>query len=120
MELKNFVKNYNRMCEMYEDCCGCPLQDKEFSCNVTEMKDENVDEVEEIVKNWADEHPEKTNADMVKETLIELFGNKLGSELFYDLDILQGGCTFLRCPSSKPACHECKYNSFWSQVYKEP
>ena len=60
MELKEFYKNYIRMCGYYENCDGCPRQGKVCS-NLALITDiTELEELERGVEKWSKEHPQKT------------------------------------------------------------
>lgn len=90
----------NRMCETInykcENCCMAPSA---ASCNDFFMN--YADEAEVILKEWAAEHPAKTNRDK----FVEVFGE---IERF-------GKCEIIDC--STVPCLEC---GWWQQEYVEP
>lgn len=75
MEFKDFVKNRKRMCASYtESCDDCPLYKKTNTCVVYPFTD--PESAEAILQKWIDEHPLKTNSDM----LCELTGIRFSVE----------------------------------------
>lgn len=105
-EFVEVMKQRSRMCEVLL-CYKCPLNKyKNYNNNTCDdfMKD-SPQEAEEIIMNWAKEHPVKTNADKFKEVFgVELLNNE--------------GCTGFACPKNKQ-CADCRYFGFWSKEYKE-
>lgn len=57
MDAVNFVKEYNRMCNKYDGCQGCPLDGKD--CEIVSKKI-NADHIVNVVEKWSKEHPQKT------------------------------------------------------------
>lgn len=106
-EFTEVMKHRKRMCTQYEKhrCDSCPLNDvKEGTC--ANFLIENTQEAEEIIMEWAEEHPIKTNADKFK----EVFGVDVYKEDGF-------GCSDIRCNND---CEECKYMGFWNKEYIEP
>lgn len=58
MEFKEFCKKYMRMCKSYENCEGCPRNGK--GCLEFDMDLDAIEELENDVEMWAEEHPQKT------------------------------------------------------------
>lgn len=61
-----FLREWKWMCEAYEECEFCPLNDVTDSslCDVENIPDEAID----IVQKWSDEHPVMTWLDMLKKS----------------------------------------------------
>lgn len=63
-EFKEVMRQYKRMCKIYNDCVGCPFENKEdFSCgcgcNINTLSNcEDMDIFETTVMDWAHKHPE--------------------------------------------------------------
>lgn len=57
MDAVNFIKEYSRMCNKYDDCQGCPLDDK--GCDIT-YEQVNANHIANTVEKWAKENPQKT------------------------------------------------------------
>lgn len=57
MDAVKFLAEYNRMCNTYNDCVGCPIHNKPF-CHPHDMttNDERKELVDAIEK-WSKEHP---------------------------------------------------------------
>lgn len=56
MDVKEFIKERNRMCKSFgESCYGCPA-DKNLCCDAFEWQEELVS----IVEKWSKENPRKT------------------------------------------------------------
>lgn len=114
-EFKKVMKQRERMCKYAETKCDnrCDLHKlggcfsefcNNYICNCPQ-------EAEEIIMNWAKEHPAKTNADKFK----EVFGVKPSYQScpYTDTTLCQNT---VEC---KP-CDCCEYYDFWEQEYKEP
>lgn len=107
------MKHRKTMCDALKpDCSSCGLcsdnNNHHVGCNIFIYN--YSEQAEEIIMNWAKEHPVKTNADKFK----EVFG--------YDLakNIGQHYCAWLKCDDCDGKCKECECNGFWNQEYKEP
>lgn len=97
---------YKRLCEHYHKRSSCEKCPVSSSKNYTKKlcRDfliENTDKAEPILKQWAAEHPVKTNRDK----FIEVFGE---IERF-------GKCEIIDC--STVPCLEC---GWWNREYVEP
>lgn len=58
MDVIKFVETQRRMCDMYGECHGCPL---EFDyCRLAGSTKERDEEIISIVEKWAAENPIKT------------------------------------------------------------
>lgn len=60
MEMTNFVKNLNRMCNTYHQCEGevkCPFKDKPFDCNDIFTWIGYEKEVCQIIEDWVKDNP---------------------------------------------------------------
>ena len=108
-EFVEVMNQFNRMCNSHEGYCDeCPMHKAcKFYCKNYPF--EEPKKSEEIVMDWAKEHPIKTNAEKFK----ELFG-------------VEAGC-LSKCPlygselcEKNKICIECIYDEFWEQEYKEP
>lgn len=113
-EFVEIIDTKRRICETHKECYGCELciGDKNggyMSCSTfMECCPQNA---EEIIMNWAKEHPIMTNKDKLK----EVFG--------YDFNFLHK-CKGLVCPDDKDgnciSCNDCKFLNFWNKEYKTP
>lgn len=107
-EFKEVMKHAHRMHEFYRKSGGClkdcPLNKGSLGCGYYMMR--YPQKTENIVVQWAKEHPVKTNADKFK----EMFG--------FDAHITI--CQMIQCPDTKTYCEDCEYYGFWDREYKEP
>lgn len=63
MDVVEYVKQRNRLCDAMEDCDLCPLK-KNYHCMVNNINDEkDAREAVKIIKKWAEAHPSKTRQD---------------------------------------------------------
>lgn len=61
MDAVKFLEEYNRMCNTYNDCVGCPMHDKPF-CHPHDMTtNDERKELVDIVEKWNEEHPIMTS-----------------------------------------------------------
>lgn len=72
-EFQKVIKERNRMCDSFDKCCSCPLNNIQGASVVCEpwiMR--NPEDTERIVVQWAKEHPIVTN----EKKFEEVFGFK--------------------------------------------
>lgn len=92
------------------DCNICPIKE---SCRNDYNVIWNAYSIVEAVEKWSEEHPIKTNREVMKELLEKTFGN-----IFFD-DYLDG-CKLIDCHKfSGEFCDKCEYKGFWDKEYKE-
>lgn len=61
MDAVKFLEEYNRMCNTYNDCVGCPMHDKPF-CHPHDMTtNDERKELVNTVEKWSKEHSMATN-----------------------------------------------------------
>lgn len=61
MDAVKFLEEYNRMCNAYDDCVGCPMHDKPF-CHPHDMTTNNeLKNLVIAVEKWSCEHSIVTN-----------------------------------------------------------
>lgn len=58
MDAVEFIKGRKRMCESYDSCLNCPVND--LSANCEEYLDDDPECFVEIVGKWVEDHPIKT------------------------------------------------------------
>lgn len=97
MDVAEFVRVHQRMCDNYDLCRGCPMDGKCNPCTEAVYKDPQG--VVEIVEKWAKEHPVQTNWDKFK----EVFG-RMG---YPDLVRAEPGVTIYA-------------SAWWDEPYKAP
>lgn len=68
-EFQKIAKEYQRLCDAFETCEGCPLVDlvKTTPNCETGVFRRYPEEAEDIIMQWAVEHPIKTNRDKFRE-----------------------------------------------------
>lgn len=79
MKFKEFVKEYNRMCNFHRNCIDCPIDKEADNRGLSELKCNcgvigfllDID-AESIVENWVKEHPVKTYKTDFEEKMKEL------------------------------------------------
>ena len=65
MDTVEFLNEGTRMCNNYEACVGCPMEETDDCC----MANMNLKQMISIVEQWAKEHPVKTR----QSELLKLF-----------------------------------------------
>lgn len=113
-EFVEVVNQWKRICKNFKNCSdGCPLSKHsgESLCSTmcdypVEEQDEIAMRFEEVVMNWAQNHPVETNAMKLE----EVFGVEFSDNAQC--------CELIQCPNGV-GCDECQYKDFWSQEYKE-
>ena len=76
-EFKEVIKQFNRMCDVHEICQKCPVNETRGLLTCWRWCFEEPEKAEELVMNWAKEHPPKSNRDKFK----DVFGIDI-SDLF--------------------------------------
>lgn len=98
------AKAKERMCNTHNTICnGCDLLNFFPDGDCEEMCLKFPEQAQEIIMQWAKEHPAKTNADKFK----EVFGYNIDPSICGKLEDCNG------------RCGECELDSFWQQEYKE-
>lgn len=59
MDALEFLKERKRMCRLYKDCYGCPLEE-ECCVPITNISDGDYQRAVDAVEQWSKEHPCKT------------------------------------------------------------
>lgn len=67
MDAVKFIKERNRLCDMYLWCSDCPARDKDRGCKLSITSEEEAEKQIELLEKWYDEHPEKTQQDVFLE-----------------------------------------------------
>lgn len=110
MDAVEFLRDFRRMCSIYDNCTGCEFKSTE--CSPTE-EDCDHEKLIRVVEKWAKEHPVKTR-------LSEF------NKLFPNASDQAGGCPSLctqffdstvSCKDSE-GCLECK-KEFWLTPIEE-
>lgn len=89
MDAVKFLEEYNRMCNTYNDCVGCPMHDKPF-CHPHDMTtNDERKELVDTVERWSCEHSMVTNGAEVlgmipSDKLGSIFRNTEGVTLYID------------------------------------
>lgn len=71
MDAVKFLEEYNRMCNTYNDCAGCPMDDKPFCYPSDIITNDESKELVNAVEKWSCEHPVVTNGMKVLEMIPE-------------------------------------------------
>lgn len=61
MDAVKFLAEYNRMCNTYNNCVGCPMHDKPFCHPHDITTNDERKELVDVVEKWSKEHPIATN-----------------------------------------------------------
>lgn len=67
-EFKEVMKQFNRMCDAQEICQKCPVNETRGLLTCWRALADKPDKMEEIVMQWAEEHPVKKNYQKFEET----------------------------------------------------
>lgn len=70
-DVQTFYHEWRRLCNSYEDCVGCPVDELELfdicnGCSAIVAKEE-IDGLISTVQKWSDDHPYKTRLEDLKE-----------------------------------------------------
>ena len=110
MDAVEFLNEGTRMCNSYEACVGCPMEQTDDCC----MIEMNLKHMISIVEKWAKEHPVKTRQS-------EFFKQWPDAEIGYDglptVAPCQLNIELLQCESQKDCedrgvCNKCR-RDFW-------
>ena len=110
MDAVEFLNEGTRMCNSYEACVGCPMEQTDDCC----MIEMNLKHMISIVEKWAKEHPVKTRQS-------EFFKQWPDAEIGYDglptVAPCQLNIELLQCDSQKDCedrgvCDKCR-RDFW-------
>lgn len=114
-EFKEVIRQKRRMCKFYKGCvradhplCGLSPSNngKRLTCH--DFSQAYPEKTDEIVMNWAKEHPVKTNLDKLM-------------EIFPTLDrrsIEECNCFGFKCPPPPNKCDGCAGFNYWNKEYK--
>lgn len=116
MDAVEFIKQYNRICEKYEDCIDCPFtqENVKVPCDLIAK---NAEEIVNIVEQWAQAHPQKTMMD----DFFKKHPNAPRTEDGTPRNICPGNCGYTNEPESYSICE--KFNddcvTCWSRPMEE-
>lgn len=66
-EFKEFAKQFNRMCDAMPDCDKCPVSRIRGILTCWRACFEEPEKMEQVVMDWAEKHPVKTNCQKFEE-----------------------------------------------------
>lgn len=69
MDAVKFLEESSRMCNTYNDCTGCPMEDKPFCYPSDLITNDERKELVDAVEKWSVEHPLVTNGMKVLEMI---------------------------------------------------
>lgn len=61
MDAVKFLEEYNRMCNTYNDCVGCPMKNMPFCYPHDMTTNDERKELVNAVEKWSEEHPIMTS-----------------------------------------------------------
>ena len=111
MEFKKFYQKYMRMCKSYKNCEGCPRNGK--GCLEFDMDLDAIEELENDVERWNEEHPPKTRLQDLLEKYPSAKLNRSGYPTFCCQAL--GYCD--GCPSERNRSKDCK--DCWNMLVEE-
>lgn len=113
MEFAEVMKQKGRLCDITERCDECCISTdnngKDKSCS--DFMSTYPEEAEKLIMEWAEEHPIKTNRQVLEEVLKEKFGDLFDVRLF--------GCAQFKNRHCVKECGNCEFYNFWNRQYKE-
>lgn len=115
MEFKEAIKIRRRMCNYYVECDDCPLYKPSRYCKNFPMSEEEIEEYEKILEEFAKEHPVVTNAEKYIEVIKNVFDGDVDKTKTRSVCIkfILG----IEC-NDECTCKECL--RWWDEEYKEP
>lgn len=112
MEALEFLRECKRMCNLHEDCCGCPFEGT--ACPVSDTTpDEDFKRAIATVEQWSKANPRRTRQSVFleqwPETEIDACGYSMvcPKRISADCRIRYGNC-------ADRLCSDCR-REFWSQ-----
>lgn len=116
MDAVKFLKEKNRMCKKVNDCFVCPLGNEEGGCQVGSIVNQGLTEEQlvEIVKKWAAEHPVKTK----QSEFLKMFPDakmRDGAIIIDPCEINITNAESKMCEKYSD-CNECRLNYWLSEV----
>ena len=102
MEFKEFYKKYMRMCNFYKYCRECPRYEKGCLDFDTDM--DALEELENDVEIWAEEHPWRTRLEDFKEKYPHAMMETDGTPAICCIDL---GYRQYNCDPLKENCVDC-------------
>lgn len=112
-EFIEVIKQRERMCCCSKcDSCLIHKENNGYYLDCSLFIVEHPQEAEEIIMNWAKEHPIKTNADKFKEVF--------GFEPCTDLCVLEKNIKCKECKYKGTTENESCCSKWWEEEYKEP
>lgn len=116
MDAVEFIREYFRLCEAYEDCVDCPFT-KEESDVPCDLISKNAEKIVSIVKQWSQDHPQKT----IMQDFFEKFPNAPKTMLGYPYPCAKDlgypkldSCSFGIKDGAGSYCREC-----WSRPLED-
>lgn len=116
MDAVKFIKEINRLCEAQEDCKDCPLIGHACDVNTATIIScyniESVQEMVQIVEQWAKEHPKVTR----KREFLKMFPNAEMVNIERTFCVAHFEPT-KKCKGINPSeeqCIACRYR-FWNE-----
>lgn len=115
MDAVKFLKEKNRMCKEVTDCFNCPLGNKKGGCQVGCRINQIVieEQLVEIVKKWAAEHPRKTR----QSEFLKIYPGTVKKNGIIGIEPckLENGTGSIKCCLN---CDECR-ESYWLTEVEE-
>ena len=112
---KATIYDYVRMCKKCGDCEDCPIsyENNEININCDCFMREHLDEANEIILKWCDEHPAETRQDK----FLKMFPN--AEVAFGIINICPTKIdTAISCGTEKYYCDQCK-KAYWLAEVEE-
>ena len=107
MDAIEYVKALHRLCSSKDDCFGCPLQNKEDCCCIT---DTSTEKAVRIVEQWAKDNPVKTRQSEFLKKFPNAETDKSGILIFCPRKFDPENINSVHC--HRHGCLECR-NNYW-------
>ena len=112
MDALEFLRGWNRMCNSYKDCDGCPLA--ESHCVINHVtSDEDCERIVATVEQWSAEHPRRTRQSVFLEQWPETETDTCGYLMVCPKRI-SAGCRIRYGNCADRLCSDC-HREFWGQ-----
>ena len=113
MTAVEFLKEYDRMCDIQVTCKKCPFSMERVTCSCDHFIKKNPEKAVDIVQKWAEEHPVKT----MLQDLLEKYPNVI----LDDRGVPKFNCPYYlgyekknSCPNNDTDCVKC-----WNRPLEE-
>jgi hypothetical protein len=110
MDALEFLRQKTRMCNSYNSCVGCPLQEEKCRTNNL-TTDEECKRIISAIEQWSKEHPRKTRQSVFLEQWPNCMLDSNGAVGICPRNVEKNCSCKLNCAGECPDCRR----EFWMQ-----